>query len=255
MSIAYSDTEKTVLVENEDKIQTAFAHLVRHVLELLEKQSESISVEAFRVFVVELFPPGHCIPFAEKISAIFEAISRNKLWSYSHYTPLKSVVEEYFRGDPNTSEMIDNYKRTLVGFYATTKIVNYIALCEERVPDDTADPDEPLDINPAKYNRDYFRKLTVKLRVRITDQTLQYIDDVWRNIAEFFLLPSLTALLDFVADGSLVISWLIPHSFAMQIEANIADAEQLFRAHTIVQVMIDDEVVYNYDLTDVKVSF
>ena len=111
---------------------------------------------------------------------------------------------------------------------------------------------------PAKYDREYYKTLTIKIGRPVTDQTLQYIADIWKAVATFLVIPSLTALLDRVVAGSLVISWKIPQLFAMQIRVNSTgrEAAAFFQAHQIVEVKIDDDCMYRYETTaeDTKVS-
>ena len=235
----------TVLKENEDKIRRAFAHLVRQILDMLMKCT--IDIKGFRVFVGNVVPGLSLrnIPSTASVSDIFEFITDHKLWNLNNYTPLHSIAKEYLNDDPETEQLIVNYKRELAAFKATTSLVDYIALCEDR----EADPDVPLDPNPIKYDREYCRKLSLKLNARVTSKTLEYVDEIWRDIAEFFMLPSLSALLDSVVAGSLVITWCIPHHFAMKIIEKVtgAEAEEFFREYNIMEVKLDEEVVY-YDV-------
>ena len=217
----------TVLKENEDKIRHSFAHLVRQLLDMLMKCT--IDIKGFRVFVGNVVPGLSLrnIPSTASVSDIFEFITDRKLWNLNNYTPLHSIAKEYLNDDPETEQLIVNYKRELAAFKATTSLVDYIALCEDR----EADPDVPLDPNPIKYDREYCRKLSLKLNARVTSKTLEYVDEIWRDIAEFFMLPS--ALLDSVVAGSLVITWCIPLHFAMKIRENIRGAEVFFRRNNI----------------------
>lgn len=237
----YGKTEKRVLKENDEKIRKAFAHLVRQVLSILKKQT--IDMEEFYMFVVAVLPPGkNILPQSEKISGIFGKISQKNLWSYVHYSPLKSIAEEFARVE--TQQLIEEYETELSSYYATTSLVDYIALCEEKQEDDL-----PLLTNPANYDEVYFRRLSVRLDTPFTDKTLQYISDLWRALARVFLLPPLTAILERIIAGSLVVTWLIPHEFALKIceRAREVDIAQFFRTWQISEVKIDDEVVY-YDI-------
>ena len=212
-------------------------------------KGKEIDMEEFVMFVQPLFPPTAiaCIPESEKISTIFRAITSNLLWSYFHYSPLKSIAEEFAEDD--TQQLIESYETKLANYYATTKLADYIGLCQDE--ENVADPDVPLAPNPTKYDSEYFKKLTIKIGRRVTNETLQYIVDLWKAITKFFVLPSLTALLDRVVAGSLVISWFIPHLFAMQIRVNSTggEAAAFFQAHQIVEVKIDDDCMYRYETT------
>ena len=249
------DGEKEKLLElNEAKILQSFGHLKREVLRVL-KQKE-IEMDEFVAFVKSLFPAEGIasIPAElEKISTVFDTITNKALWSYIHYTPLTSIAEEFAEDD--TQQLIKSYETKLANFYATTKLADFIALCQDE--EKIAVRDVPLAPNSAKYDSEYLNKLTIKIGRRVTNETLQYIVDLWKAVATFFSLPSLTALLDRVMAGSLVISWLIPHLFAMQIHVNSTggEAAAFFQAHQIVEVKIDDDCLYRRETTadDTKV--
>ena len=229
---------------------------MREVLHKLKRKE--IDMEEFVTFVEQQFPANFVasIPDSkkEKISTMFRAISSHLLWSYDHYFPLKSIAEEFAEDD--TKSLIESYERELASFYVTTKLADYIALCQDE--ENVADPDVPLAPNPAKYDREYYQTLTIKLDKPVTNQTLQYIADIWKAVAKLLVIPSLTALLDRVVAGSLVISWKIPQLFAMQIRVKCTgrEAAAFFQAHHIVEVKIDDDCLYRYETTadDTKVS-
>lgn len=231
----YGETETLILKKNEDTIQASFAHLVRQVLIILNKLD--IDMDEFRMFVVHLFPPGHCIPESEKISVIFRAISLHNLWSYTHYDPLKSIVNEFASEDQQAKSLIESYVLQLVGYYATTRLVDFISLCEER-------KQEVKSIT--EYDEAYFQTLSLKLGRPVSDKTLKYIHELWEDLASTFLLPSLTAILDAVVTGSMVVIWYVSYSVTKTIVENISEdkAKQFFWDHRIMEVKIDDAVVY-----------
>ena len=240
--------------KNEAKIRQSFGHLMKEVLHILK--GKKIDMEEFVTFAEHQFPPEvvRCIPAeSEKISTIFRAITSNLLWSYSHYSPLKSIAEEFAKDD--TKPLIERYEKELANFYTTTKLADYIALCQDK--EEVADPDVPLTPNPVRYDSEYYQKLAIKLGRPVSNETLQYIADIWQAVAQFFLLPSLTTLLDRVVAGSLVINWFIPHLFAMQIRVNSTgrEAAAFFRAHQVIEVKIGDVCLYRCETTagDTKV--
>ena len=106
------------------------------------------------------------------------------------------------------------------------------------------DPQQPF--SPEKYKK-YYRKLKIKLKLdkRITELTLSYVNKLWQSLAEEFDLPSLTAVLDKIIDGSLVISWQILPHIADMIRASSSKALRFYQRHGIVEVHIDDHLLYN----------
>ena len=230
-----------VLRKSEAKIIASFANLVDQVLSTLK--TVDIDMERFPVFMANLFPGilQH-VATSESVSKYFAYVSDNQLWTYSHYWPVESIAEKFASVDPQVNHLIVNYKRELAAFNATTSLVDYIAKCKDRA----AKPDIPLEIN---YDSEYYETLSLRLNTQVTSKTLEYIDKIWRDIAEFFILPSLSALLDSVVAGSLVITWHIPHDFAMKIREKVrgAEAEEFFGKHDIIEVKLDEEVVYQCD--------
>ena len=186
-----------VLRKSEAKIIASFANLVDQVLSTLKRVD--IDMDRFPVFMANLFPGilQH-VATSESVSKYFAYVSDNQLWTYSHYWPVESIAEKFASVDPQVNHLIVNYKRELAAFNATTSLVDYIAKCKDRA----AKPDIPLEIN---YDSEYYETLSLRLNTQVTSKTLEYIDKIWRDIAEFFILPSLSALLNTVVEGSLVI--------------------------------------------------
>ena len=226
-----------VLKKNEDKIKQAFAHLVGQVLVML--MNLPVNIVVFRVYMSNLFLGilKH-IPTSASVSDFFIYISDNQMWSYTNHAPVESVAKEYLgRGNPEIEQLINKYETELAGYNATTSLVDYIALCKEK------------SVSASTFDKAYYEKISVKLEIPFTDETLEYVSELWKSLARRFLLPSLTALLYRVVEGSLVITWCIPHHFAMKIRENIrgAEAEEFFREYNIMEVKLDEEVVY-YDV-------
>ena len=231
-----------VLKKNEAKIKQAFAHLVGQVLVML--MNLPVNIVVFRVFMSNLFPGilKH-IPSSASVSDFFTYISDNQMWSYTNHAPVESVAEEYLSANPETEQLIDKYETQLAGYNATTSLVDYIALCKENCVYGGKS------VSASTFDEAYYEKISVKLQIPFTDETLEYVSILWKSLARRFLLPSLTALLYRVVEGSLVITWCIPHHFAMKIRENIggAEAEEFFREYNIMEVKLDEEVVY-YDV-------
>lgn len=73
--------------ENRQAIKVRFADFQTKVCDKLLKNG--VSIERFRLFVKNQFPPGDCIPPPPaSLTEIFEAITHHHLWNYFHYSPL-----------------------------------------------------------------------------------------------------------------------------------------------------------------------
>ena len=233
------------------KIKGSFATLVRKVTRKLKKRD--VDMEDFRLYILNLFPPGDIIPDTVSVADIFEAVSRHQLWDYMNYTPIEEIAKEFGGNDLELRGWIDDYKSELAGFKATTKIVDYIKLCSDEK--EIADSDQSLREDIARYDRRYCRKLTVKLKSRVTEKSLDYIDQFWRSIADHFLLPSLSALLDSIQEGCVEVTWLVPTLSALQIQANIQDSTQFLEKLEVIRVIMEGEILYDEEgLEEVRIQ-
>ena len=76
-----------------------------------------------------------------------------------------------------------------------------------------------------------------------------YVDELWRSLAEEFDLPSLTAVIHSIVDGSLKITWLILSHIAQKIRATYSKALRFYQLHSIVELYIDDDCLYDEQWT------
>ena len=222
------------------KIKCQFASLQLKVRSAMEAQEAKMN--DVHQFLVASFQ-GCCIPEASDFTKLFNIITQAKLWSYDHYVPLQELAEQFLPDDEQIRKHISTYRIQLSGFFATTKIIDFVNLSElEELEDDSQQP-----FAPEKYKKHY-RKLKIKLKLKnITELTLSYVNTLWQSFAEEFGLPSLTAVIDKIIDGSLVISWLILPHIADKILASNSKALRFYQRHDIVKVWIDDELLYYKD--------
>ena len=225
------------------KIKQSFAALLKNVA-VKFKSKQDLDLEVFRFFIVNLFPPGECIPAqSSNVITIFEAVSRNGLWSYWHYTPVEKIVNEYAPEDDEMKEWLVSYRSELCGYKATTKIADAIEVYGDNI-EEFEEGDRNMSL-ASSHDRNSLRKLSVKLKTPVTGKTLEYIDKLWLSLAECFLLPSLTALLDNIKRGCIEVSWLIPPHFESQIHDNLQKSISCLQANNVVEVFIDNEGIYN----------
>ena len=146
----------------------------------------------------------------DDLDTIFDTITESWLWRYDHYGPLEELAETFLPEDDPARTQVTEYKSQLTGFYATTRIIDFVKLNElaedlEEIPDRV--------FSPKKYNSHY-QKLTVKLRLDrdVSELSLEYVAKLWKALAKEFHLPPLTVIMDKIVEGSLRITWLIlPH--------------------------------------------
>jgi hypothetical protein len=222
------------------KIKRQFASLQVEVRSAME--SRQVKVSDVHQFLVSFFQSECCIPEAPDLTKLFNIVTEAKLWHYDHYVPLQQLAQQFLHDDEKISEHIADYKNQLSGFCTTTKIIDFVNLSElEELEGD--DPQQPF--APEKYIKEDYRTLKVKLKVKnVTELTLGYVNELWQSFAEEFGLPSLTAVIDKIINGSLVISWLILSHIADKIRASSSKAIRFYQQHGIVEVHIDDDLLY-----------
>ena len=150
------------------------------------------------------------------------------------------IISDFGSDDAELNMWMKNYKESLTGHLATTKIVKYIDECK----DDAELADSEADDSIARYDKQYCKKLSIKLKERVTEESLKYIDQLWRSIADICLLPSLSYLIEKIYSGSLVVVLLIPTKSAMQIRKNSHTLASFFKQSDVISIMIEDEIIY-----------
>ena len=206
-------------------------------------EARQVKVSDVHQFLVASFQGDSDIPEASDLTKLFNVITVAKLWRYDHYVPLQELAEQFLPDDEQVKKHIADYRNRLAGFCTTTKIVDFINLSELEESED--DPQQPF--SPEKYKK-YYRQLKIKLKVKkITELTLGYVNTLWESFAEEFGLPSLTAVIDKIIDGSLVIAWLMLPHIADKIRASVSKALGFYQRHSIVEVYIDDELLYDQE--------
>lgn len=204
-------------------------------------QALQVDVVNIHQFLVSFFQRDDCIPKSSDLTEIFNAISVAKLWHYDHYGPLKRLAESFLPEDNTARERITNYRSQLSGFYTTTKIIDFIDLSD-------SEDHSQQDFSPEKYKPHYHKlTLTLKLdrKVKLSDLTLKYVDTLWKALIEEFNLPPLTIVIDEIVRGSLIVSWLIPQEVSTVILGSYSKAIRFYEQQTIIQVKIDDKVLYD----------
>ena len=225
------------------KIKSQFASLQLEVRLAMEKQE--VDVNNVHQYLVSLFQ-GCCIPEVPHLTKLFNIITEAKLWSYDHYGPLEELAEKFLPSSDAIRALVDEYRDKLSGFCTTTKIIDFVNLSEEEESED--EPEQSF--SPQKYKK-YYRKLKIKLKLdkKITEPTLSYVNTLWRSLAKEFDLPTLTAVLDKIVGGSLVISWLVFPNIAEKIRASVSKALQFYQLHNIVELYIDNDLLYSEEWT------
>ena len=81
--------------------------------------------------------------------------------------------------------------------------------------------------------------VTLDIKRKVTAISLKYVQDLWERFAEEFDVPFLTAVIDSILSGSLVITWLVPPDVAQKIVASAHKSTSFFQEHHIVSITIN----------------
>ena len=158
----------------------------------------------FLVFVISLFHPGDCIPDSVSVHDIFCVITKNGLWNYVNYFPLKQIIEEFASEDVQLSESVRQYEEAVSGFLLCTKISEHV---------DTVDSDKQLKEKSSKYDAQYYHRLSLIVKAEVNESSMQYVRELWESLTCHYDLPSLEAVLDSVMllshVSNVFIIWLI----------------------------------------------
>ena len=229
-----------------EEIQGRFSSLLLIVRQAME--SSNISALDLRQFLVGFFQRDDFLTDSPDIVKLFDRVTVTRLWDYQHYGPLEKIVRHFLPNCESVRDAVSNYKGYLSGFFATTKIINYIKHLQPQKCEDPAKSGNAATMG--KYTAVHYQKLKVKLKLsrRLSEVSLSYISDLWNAFVEEFDLPSLTAVIDQLIEGSLIVTWLVSPQDAERIASNAAKAVPFFRRHQIMTVKVDNRTVYDEDV-------
>ena len=221
---------------NETTIKGLFSILLVKVRKALE--SYSVDIKDLRQFLSSFFKNDEYFRDVSCLEQLFTATSVNGLWDYKNYGPLEALAKNLLPDDPAIERLMRDYKSNLSGYFMTIKILEHME--KKRLqPDDSEEEPSPL----KKFSLKQYRKIKVVLQLdrRVSELSLAYIHSLWCSFAEEYELPSLTAIIDEIVEGSLTVTWIVlPHIASM-----IKPRSKFFRRHQIILVLIDDVILYD----------
>ena len=226
---------------NREDIQSRFGVIVLNVKVALE--SNHVTAEAASSVLVEIFNGdlmSNSVP-ESSLNELFQFVRfhRPPLWSFIHYTPLQKLVS---RCIPDHMSMIDEYIEHLNGYTAATNLIEYVRDMNHSGWNRESN-ELPLD----NYTAVHYKVLKVSLKMdekNLTRLSLQYVQDLWKQIAVEFDIPFLTAVIDRIMFSSLDITWLILPDMAAKITVT-PNSIMFFKKSNIVYIDIDGKLVYD----------
>ena len=179
---------------------------------------------------------------------MIEAVTEKQLWNYYDYYALEGIIKSFAKDDSEMIGWMEEYKTRFTAFKAATKIADYIKDCTD---DELIDnEDEALKDYQKSYDSKFYRELSLKLRdsensiLKVDENSLSYINEIWTAISAHFLLPPLPILLENIRKKSRIIP---PVTIAciINLMAKSPGSTEFCQQKTIMRIMVDDKVVYN----------
>ena len=226
---------------SKQKIEAKFAVLLTNVCKKLREKP--IDFTELQMFFTSFFSQGKCIAKSSNIHETFDMLTRHKLWDYWNYYPLERLVQAFAADDQEIQSWIEAYKQDLRSYKLTTKLIDHIAAVDFDSSYGSPSEEEQLE-RPARYDRRYYSKLSLKLKMRFSDYTLHYIEDLWEEFAELYDLPPHVALLESISKGCVLIVWLVPTHLAPQILHTPPHSDDFYHKHEIMKVEFRGKCIY-----------
>ena len=221
------------------KIQGKFETLFQTVHNYLQKKMKKHKIVDLRLFILELFPDisPDLIPNSSDLNEIFEAMRRNRLWSYMNYFSLEQIVNRFCGDKPEMTHEVEKFKMERAEFQLETKIREYIPaakayLCKH-------------EINP--LNPDHFSKLSLTLNECAADYSLKYLEELWQSLSFHMQLPPIQLLFDVIDRGSIQIVFLIPARLMPQVIRQAQYSAYFYRMHHIHRITVGDNCACIYE--------
>ena len=218
--------------------ESAFSKIKGHFWRLLIKvksalEAQHVDVKEVRQFLLTYFEGECTIPNVANLSEVLDSVTTAKLWRYDHYEPLEELAESFLPDDDSARRQMIDYPIQLSAFQGATRIIDFIKLSELEDPEED---DQPF--SPKKYNRHY-RKLTMELNLGdVSEATLDHMDKLWKALQRKFKLPSLTAVIDKIVQGSVKVTWLVLPHVIKKIKAALSKSVTFFQQHNITRIAV-----------------
>ncbi len=234
----------------EKDIRKTYSRLIVRVMGKL--RDKNINVVDFRLYLKTYFGCGDFISSISSVTEMIEAVTRKPLWNFYNYCALEGIIECFGMNDSEMIGWLEEYKTRLSAFKTATKIADYVKGYTDA--DLMADTDETIN-DYEVYDKRFFIKLSLKLRknedsiLRVNQECLSHIDELWTTISSYFILPSLPTLLEKICDGCIEITWIVPIAIASIINLKVTSpgCTKFCQQRNIMRIVVGDNAVYNED--------
>lgn len=236
----------------ERSIDVAYSKLRNAVKKKLKEAEPDMS--DFYDHLIDIFRPEDISglipesPELKDIDMIFKVLTKKHLWGFRDTSKLESIVD-MFIDDGSIKRMISDYKSSLNGYKANTKIIDRIRSKEITELGAIEEEYTSIATNAEKYDKEFRKKLSIQLfkgddKILLTMKSLEFVEKVWNNLCEEFQL-SLTSVLDSIVQHCIEISWFIPSESAQKILEHVHEAVDFFKKMFVSNVILEGTVIYS----------
>ena len=228
-------------------MRVKFASLIRKAS---KKLSNVIEIEDLEMFLVTLFSSEESsngssivtsvMKSCHTLREVFLAFGNKALWSYTNYSLLRSIVEEFKNDDQELKDLIQQYESDFTGYILTQKIKTYISAVQS---DPELQQQPPLEETP-----ELFQRLTIEVGVQITKHSMKYVHELWTTLSHLFRLPMPLLILRKVVKNCIRITFSVPSNLVAQIVRQTQINGSNLRKHQILRVMVGDQYIYQHEV-------
>ena len=247
-----SSSAVAVAQRNIQMIKAKYSTLVTSSCRKL--RSRGIDIQEVQTFLITMYSSPSSkdgsemvttvLESATNLDEIFRTIGKYGLWDYLNYYLLQSIIEEFACDDDELNGMMEQYQVDLTGHILTLEIQVYLDAINPIVTtgESSADGNDVTPLPQQKQN--LFRKLSVKVKVNVTECTLKYVSKLWQSLTKQFLLPQPATILHNIAEGCVCVTWLIPTNLVEHVTRMARKTTTMFATEHILRVMLEKQCIY-----------
>ena len=200
----------TIAQRNIRTIQAKFSSLVTHAQISLQKRE--IDIEEVQTFLITMYSNPNSrdgsdtvitvVESAKSLDEIFRALSKYRFWDYLNYYLLESIIVEFAHDDNELIDMMKRYQQDLTGYVLTLKIQTYLEATYNKHSIATSESANLVDLEslPPQQKHELFERLSFIVDANITEATLRYVCDLWKQLSFKLELPRLPVILYDIAE-------------------------------------------------------
>ena len=170
------------------------------------------------------------------ISEIFWILLDEEIFSFDNYGLLLRIFEKYVEEETRVERKA--YEAAVMDYRLTKRLTDWIKTRELYKKDSGIF----LQLQTVSHCTEEFK---AKLHPFIfTNETLKYIDDLWKSITKNLCLPPLNAVLCDIERGCICVTWVIRANISTRklIVEHLPTNQQFLKENNIVQIVLSNEV-------------